>query len=122
VILSKHATRESPYLVETRERITLDPIVWAELPPPASVDGERLEVRVSNAYDVRGQLRERGYRFDGPGRYWHRSVMAEGFELQSLCREPWVQPGVCIEIYSEEGKLLRRRHISNADSASGPSL
>lgn len=122
VILSKHPTRESPYLVETRERLALDPIVWAELPPPPSVDGERLEVRVSNAYDVRGQLRERGYRFDGPGRYWHRSVMAEGFELQSLCREPWTQPGVCIEIYSEEGKLLRRRHISNADSASGPSL
>ena len=55
-ILSEGGTRESPYLHELQEAMTLTPIAWNELPPFPSPGGARLEVRVSSAYEQREQL------------------------------------------------------------------
>jgi DNA helicase-4 len=109
VILSDERERESPYLGEIRSRVTVPQVEWQDYPPVLSLDSARLEVRVLNAYGVRDQLKNLGYRWDGPGKYWCRSMVAEGFDFDVLCQQPWAQAGVHIEVYSELGGLLKRR-------------
>lgn len=109
IVLSDDIKRESPYLSDIRSRIVLGSVTWSELAPVPSLDGARLEVRVFNAYDVRDEIRGH-YRFPGldGGKYWWRSVMAEGFDFEALCSQPWAQSGVRIEVYSETGELVNR--------------
>jgi hypothetical protein len=61
---------------------------------------------VSNAYQVRDQLKELGYRWSESAEYWWRSLPEEGFDFEVLRSQPWVQPGVRIEVHSETGELL----------------
>jgi hypothetical protein len=84
----------------------LDSLDWAKFPPVPSLDGARIEVRVYNAYDVRDDLKQLGYRWNSQERCWCRSVIAEGFNFQTLCGQPWVQPRVRIEVRSESGELV----------------
>jgi DNA helicase-4 len=106
VVLSDSPERESPYLIDIKAHMELASIAWAELDPVPSLEGARIEIRVSNAYDVHDQLKQLGYRWNAPARCWCRLVMAEGFDFRALCGQPWVQPGVRIEVCSESGKLL----------------
>ena len=107
VIVSDDPERESPYLKEIKFRMRLDSIRWDELPPVASIDGARIEVRVFNAYDVRDQLKKLGYRWNEPLKSWCRSMLAEGFSFEALCGQEWARNGAVIKIYSEEGRLIQ---------------
>jgi DNA helicase-4 len=75
---------ESPYLGEIRRHTHLNSLSWGDLPPAPSLDGVRLEIRAFDAYDVRDHLRDLGYRWNGPKKYWHRAVLAEGFSFDLL--------------------------------------
>jgi DNA helicase-4 len=109
VILTDDQKRESPYLNNIRTCMTLDAIAWSELPPVPSLDGERLEVRVYNAYEIRDQLKNLAYRWNAGDKYWYRSIMAEHFDFEALCHQPWAQSDVKIKVYSEAGDLLKQR-------------
>ena len=107
VIVSDDPERESPYLKEIKSRMRLDSIRWDDLPPVASIDGARIEVRVFNAYDVRDQLKKLGYRWNEPLKSWCRPMPAEGFSFEVLCGQEWARNGAVIKVYSEEGSLIQ---------------
>jgi DNA helicase-4 len=107
VILSNDPKSESPYLRDIKMYMALDSISWPSLTPMPSLDGTRLEVRVSNAYNIRDRLKELGYRWNNSGRYWYRSVIEQDFDATELFSQSWVQSGVHVEIYSEQGELLK---------------
>ena len=109
VILSDAPNRESPYVGDIRKLVNLRSVAWSALLPAPSLNGDRLEIRVSNAYDVRDTLKRLGYRWSDSQKCWQRSVIAEGFDLETLCLQPWAQYGVRIEVYSESGDLLEAR-------------
>lgn len=113
-ILSEQAGLESPYLGDVRRGMQLPAIRWNELLPVPSLDGARLEVRVSFPYheDRNKQLRAEKYRWNATGKYWVRSVMAEGFDLETLCGQPWARAGALVEVYCESGELLETRRVS----------
>jgi DNA helicase-4 len=69
VVLAESERRESPYLREIRDREGVQAIEWDELRPVPSLDGERLEVHVSNAYEVRDELAAQGYRWEESQKY-----------------------------------------------------
>jgi len=109
VIMSSDFKRESRYLNDIRKQMNLDQIVWSTLLPVPPLDGERVYVRIFNAYEVRDKLKELGYDWNNKEKCWHRSFLAEDFNFESLCSQPWMQNGVRIEVYSEEGKLLKKK-------------
>lgn len=100
---------QSPYLDDIHRHVRLTELSCTDLPPVPSLDSARLEIRVFDAYDVRDQLKDLKYRWDAAGRYWRRSVMAEGFSFDGLLEQPWAREGVRLEVYSETGELLQRR-------------
>jgi DNA helicase-4 len=100
---------ESPYLADIRRHVQLTELSWSDLPPVPALDGTRLEIRASDAYAVKGQLKKLNYQWNDAGKYWCRLVMAEGFSFDALLRQPWARDGVRLEVYSETGELLYRR-------------
>jgi DNA helicase IV len=79
---------------------------WEGLLPAPALDGARVEIRVFNAIEVKDQLKDLGYRWQGAGKYWHRAEMAEGFSFDALLQQPWVKERVRIDVYSEDRQLL----------------
>jgi DNA helicase-4 len=115
VILSCDSWRGSPYLVEIGQHMHLAAIDWSKLPPAPSLDGARLEVRVFG-FKVKDLLKKLGYHWRDSSKCWARSVMAEGFDVEMLCRQPWAIEGVRIEIWSEGGDLILTRACSGPSS------
>lgn len=108
VILSDNQRQESVYLKEIRQRKSLNSVRWQNFSPIPSLDSPRLEVRVSNSYEIREQLKGLGYRWNPRGKTWDRSVLADGFDFKSLCQQPWATGSVRIEVYSETGELIEQ--------------
>jgi len=106
--LLTETSRQSPYVGEIQHQVRLTPLLWADLPPAPSLDGARLEIRVSNSktYAVKDQLKDLGYRWNGPGQYWSKAVPDEGFSFDDLMRQRWAASGVSINVYTETGELL----------------
>jgi DNA helicase-4 len=100
---------ESPYLGDIRRQVRFSLLSWADLPPVPSLDGARLEIRVFNAYNAKDQLKNLGYQYEGAGKYWHKTVLAEGFSFDALLSQPWARQRVRIDVCSETGELLQRR-------------
>lgn len=101
--------RESPFLDDIRRHYAFDPFLWKDFAPMPSLDGARLEIRVSNAYSVRDQLKDLGYTWNSKETYWHKVVPEEGFSFERLLAQTWVQPKIKVEVYDERGKLRYRR-------------
>lgn len=107
-LLTKTAS-ESPYLADIRRHVQLTELSWSDLPPVPALDGTRLEIRASDAYAVKDQLKNLNYQWNATGKYWCRLVMVEGFSFDALLEQPWARDGVRLEVYSETGELLYRR-------------
>lgn len=100
---------QSPFLNDISRNFPLAPLSWSDLPPIPALDGTRLEIRVSNAYDVRNMLKEQGFTWNPKKKYWYRIDMAEGFSMDLLLVQSWARDGVSVEVLSETGELLHRR-------------
>jgi len=100
---------ESPYLGNIHQVVHIESLSWEKLTPVPSLDSPRIEVRVLNAYGVKDQLKDRGYRYNPHGKYWQKAVMVGDFSLDELLRQAWTKGNVKIEVYNEEGQLLHRR-------------
>ena len=99
--------RKSPYLDDIARQFRVTTLAWNSLeqaPPLTSPKGEKLEVRVYDAYEVREQLKENGYRWNPNNRYWYKVIPANGFYFDNLCIQPWASKRK-IEVYSETGEL-----------------
>lgn len=100
---------KTPYLDDINRQVRPDTIAWDDLPPIQSQDYARVEIRVFNAYDVKDQLKEQKYRWNGQGRYWCKTINEEEFSFANLLEQPWARNSVEIEVYSEAGALLHRQ-------------
>ena len=96
----------SPYLDDMSRHISLACLKWSDLPPVASLNGARLDIRVFGAFHVRDQLKNLKYQYDPPSKSWRKSVAAEGFSFDVLLAQPWVNDAMRIEVYSDSGELL----------------
>lgn len=94
---------ESPFLDDIRRHTQPTALDWEVLAPMPSADGQRVEIRVYNAYDVRENLKQAGFRFEGSDRSWRRAVPAEGFSRASLATQPWNTQQVRVEIHGDGG-------------------
>ena len=118
VILSESSRRESPFLKDTRERMSTTAVAWSELPPPPSLDAPRLEIRVRAPYDqeLREQLKSRRFRWNPTDRYWWRLLPADAFDFEKLSSEPWAKGPVAIEIMTEDGQVWPHKPTTTGSS------
>ena len=108
LVLLTEAGRESPWIEDIRDSWHPQPLRWAKL--PSAPAGDRVEVRVRNAGVIgktKDLLMDGGYRWYGKGGYWRQPFPEEAFSWDELLAQPWVVPGVTIEMWSG-GELLRR--------------
>lgn len=105
------AQTQSPYLSHMNSHHPIETLRWDDLPPVPSLESPRLEIRVLNkhTYDIRDQLKDRKFKWNDPKRYWHKSVMSEGFSFDLLIKQPWANSGVKIQVYTESLELLYER-------------
>lgn len=96
---------ESPFIGEIGCHLDFESTRWDDLPPVPSLDGERLEIRISNAYDIRDQLKDLNYRWIKDGSFWRRSVPADGFSFDHLISQPWKRGAVKVDVLTEDGNL-----------------
>lgn len=106
--LVTEARNESPFLIGLGDAAPLDDLRWATMRPVPSLDGARLEIRVFNAFEVRDALKDQGYQFDGEGRFWRRTVLEEGFSIESFRAQRWMNGRVKVEVLGEDGELRHR--------------
>ncbi len=107
--LLTETSSQSPYLDDINRRVQLNDLRWEVLPPVLSQERAYLEIRISNAHQVRDRLKKLAYQWNPEERYWCKAVMAERFSFDALLRQPWAVNGVRIKVYSETGKLLHCR-------------
>jgi DNA helicase-4 len=110
LVLMTDTGAQSPYLSEITRRAPLTLVSWADLPPPPSLNGPHVEVRVFG-YHVRKQLQRQGYCFEPKGGYWYTVMPAHVFSFDTLLEQPWLTSGVTIEVYAETGRLLHRHRM-----------
>lgn len=111
-IITDDPLRESPYLAEIRSGMPLMALPWKDLPPVASQDGARLEVRVHFRYDadLNESLKGLGYHWKSDDRCWARAHMAEDFDPAVFWAQPWTNdPRVRVELLTEAGELIEQR-------------
>ncbi len=108
LVLVTEKGRKSPFLKGIEQARKLTPVVWKDLAPVQGL-GERLvEVRVPGAYEVKEELKRHGFAWNAPGKYWYRCESATSFSLDTLCQEPWAQPGTRVEVYDDGGEFIER--------------
>jgi DNA helicase-4 len=108
-VLTDTSAYPSPFLTDIHNHTPMRSLRWKDLSPVPSLNSPRLEVRVYDAYEVRNQLKDRGYRWDAGAKCWRRAYMAEGFSFNELLGQAWAGYAVRIEVYSEAGKLLHHK-------------
>jgi DNA helicase IV len=101
--------RESPFLDDIGSHATIYNLSWEDLHVVPSLDGPHIEIRVSNAFNVKDQLKDLRFRWNSEGQYWYKAVFKEGFSFDRLIAQPWVTGGVKVQVYDENGDLLYSR-------------
>ena len=117
LVLLTEAGRESPWLKDIRDGGHPQPLRWVKLPPAPA--GDRVEVRVRNAGVIgktKDLLMDGGYRWYGKGGYWRQPFPEATFSWDELLAQPWVVPGVTIDLRSGD-ELLRRHPDAVAEGA-----
>jgi DNA helicase-4 len=110
IILSAAPERASPYLTDILDKVDIKRLNQRDLPLFQPLDGARLEVQVFNAYEVRDQLKAIGYHWQDQAKCWRRSIMAEGFDFNTLLRQAWAKhSGIRIKVCSETGELIAQK-------------
>lgn len=104
-LITESQTR-SPFLDEIQRHFALTPVAWEKVRPIPSLGGERLEIRVFDAYEVKDELKDLKYDWAAEGKYWRRTVLAEGFSTDALMTQPCKRGSVRVEVLSEAGKVV----------------
>ena len=107
LVILTDSTRKSPYIADIRNRFTAQPLQWNSLAPMPSLNSELFEIRVSNAYEVREQLKRQGYTWNPTEGYWHLAMLAKDFSFDDLCGHPWAA-NCNLYVYSEDGEVIYR--------------
>jgi DNA helicase IV len=98
--------RVSPFITEHFSNSDLTILDWNELAPVWSTTEPSYEIRVSDAFDVKEELKEQQFSYNGTGKYWFKSAKSKGFVFETLREESWARGRVKIAVYSEQGELV----------------
>ena len=109
VAIVTDSTNESPYLAEIRAERHLETLDWESLSPAPSLHGARVEVRVSNAREVKSLLMSESFSYSGaPGYYWYRTYLSETFTSDSCKNAAWFVAPADVTVLDEHGNVLDR--------------
>lgn len=97
--------RRSPYLADIGSREPMDRIDWAHLPAVNGGEEPRVEVRVYT-FDGKDQVKNLGYRWNAQGKYWVRSMVADGFDPEQLLGQEWVPLAWRVVVIADSGATL----------------
>jgi len=105
----------SPFLQEIMSRHSLQTIDWEAFPPVID-ENSRLTVRVGNlnqynngaTYAIKDQLKANGYRWDSKNKVWQKSLLEEGFSLESLKQSVWssLANEICVRIVDDHESVV----------------
>jgi DNA helicase IV len=106
LVLITETSRMSPFLTDIGHHLSLVQLPWEKYPPLVQKKS-RVEIRVSNAFDVREQLKNQSFRWNSEEQYWYKSILADDFSRGLLEKQPWKKDGVRVQIYNEKGDRLK---------------
>ena len=100
-ILARDEESQSPFVARLGAQLGS----WNNLPPGDHVGPEMLQVRVSNTFtvkdEVRGILSSRNFKWNWEDYYWHKSVLPSQLpDFSILERQEWFVPPVVVEVLS----------------------
>lgn len=110
ILLLTESERQSPFLDYLKAQL-VQRVDWSKFQPVGVSGCELIEVRVSNAFDVKDQLKQQGYSWAGQrnlnSKYWRRSLLRDGFHFErDILSQRWACGNVRIEVYTYVGELL----------------
>ncbi len=105
LVLLSESDRPSPFLVSLRSGSPCEQLSWPGMGRVPSLDGERVEVRVSG-YRVRDALSALRYRYEPRQRLWCKTFPRAAFRIEALVAQPWSSGCDSITVYDESGTLL----------------
>jgi DNA helicase IV len=80
---------------------------WDSLTPIASQGAPKLEIRVRNAYDIKDNLIRQGFKWENKGKYWHKTIQQEKFEIGAILNQEWAKESNAeIMVFSETGTQI----------------
>ena len=80
---------------------------WDSLTPIASQGTPKLEIRVRNAYDIKDNLIRQGFKWENKGKYWHKTIQQEKFEIGAILNQEWAKESNAeIMVFSETGTQI----------------
>jgi DNA helicase-4 len=109
LVLLTETRSPSPYINDLHNTWPMDTITWDELPPMPSLEQPLLEIRVFDSFFVKDQLKKEHFDWEKKGKYWYRTVLAEGFSFKALLEQPWAKSDVRIKVYTESLELRYER-------------
>jgi DNA helicase-4 len=83
LILLTESRRESLYVKELQE-LKLAKLDWSKLPTPVYVHRDRLVVEVNDGYEIKEELKQRGFSYDGRKRVWRKHFGASDSDIAHL--------------------------------------
>ena len=106
--------RTSPYLSDAHRQIPLGETPWQNLPPVPSLGGPRIEMCVSEAFEIKDDLKQTGFKWKPQQRHWSRSYSADAYSEDWLTAKPWYSGKVQVEVRSDTGEVIRRKQTNAA--------
>ena len=112
----------SPFLQDIMDRQGLEAIDWNSF-PPVKDENSRLTIRVGNlnqynnggtgTYAIKDQLKACGYQWDARNKVWQKSVVEEGFSLDSLQKSIWspLANEICVHIVDDHESVVDKYAI-----------
>jgi DNA helicase-4 len=97
--------RASPFLDDLRRGARCEVLSWDQLAPAPSLEGERVEVRVSG-YRVRDQLSALQFQYNPRLKVWSQLLPRDGFRIEALVCQPWSGGCDSITVCDESGAVL----------------
>ncbi len=96
----------SSFIEKINDNYNLGELKWEELASMPALEDAKNIVKVFDAFEIKEQLKKQNYRWNPEGKYWWKSMMEEGFSLDSLKSQAWAKQGYRIEVTSESGDVL----------------
>ena len=117
LFMLSESNRSSPFLDDLRRGAQCEILSWDQLVPAPSLEGERVEVRVSG-YHVRDQLSALQFQYSPRLKVWSQLLPRDGFRMEVLVSQPWSGGCDSITVCDESGAVLETWAPSSAAGGS----
>lgn len=112
ILLRERGIEKYEYLNAVNKIKNIPTFNWANTTPIISKDKIGwIELRVSDAFHVRNELKDRGFFYNRKRQSWETEMPGEEFDFDEICSSPWAVKGVCIEAFSSAGERIKFKKI-----------